>query len=201
MAETNTITEPVIVDQGRGPQIAGTATTLFDIIEYSTRDWNYADVAERFDLSLQQVEEAVKYIRLHKEEFELGRPTPGKADQPLPGGEPVIIDRGRGPEIKGTRITVYDILDYTTGNWHHTAIAALFRVSSDQVLAAIDYIDRHRDEIMPKYERMLERARRGNPPEVQAKLDAIREKNRPMWEERKRKWHAENGDEGNRGGR
>jgi len=26
-----------------------------------------------------------------------------------------IIDRGRGPEIAGTRITVYDILDYYLG--------------------------------------------------------------------------------------
>lgn len=111
----------------------------------------------------------------------------------------IIIDRGRGPEIAGTRITVYDILDYTTKNWHHTAIAALLRISSDQVLAAIDYIDRHRDEIMPKYEHMLERARQGNPPEIQAKLDAIRKKNRPMWEERKRKWNMENGDEGDCG--
>ncbi len=25
---------------------------------------------------------------------------------------PSIIDRGRGPEIEGTRITVYDIMDY-----------------------------------------------------------------------------------------
>jgi len=192
MAETNTITEPVIVDQGRGPQIAGTATTLFDIIEYSTRDWNYA---ERFDLSLQQVEEAVKYIRLHKEEFELGRPTPGKADQPLPGGEPVIIDRGRGPEIKGTRITVYDILDYTTENWHHTAIAALFRLSSRQVLAAIDYIEHHKDEVMPVYEALLERDRRGNPPEIQAKLDKIHAEMRPIWEERRRRWEAKQRDE------
>jgi len=23
-----------------------------------------------------------------------------------------IIDRGRGPEIEGTRITVYDVMDY-----------------------------------------------------------------------------------------
>ena len=37
-----------------------------------------------------------------------------------------IIDRGRGPEIAGTRITVYDILDYWQDGWHSTAIAALF---------------------------------------------------------------------------
>lgn len=26
--------------------------------------------------------------------------------------EAKIIDRGRGPEVAGTRITVYDVLDY-----------------------------------------------------------------------------------------
>jgi uncharacterized protein (DUF433 family) len=39
-----------------------------------------------------------------------------------------IINRGRGPEIAGTRITVYDILDYTTMGWHHTAIAGWLRI-------------------------------------------------------------------------
>ena len=29
--------------------------------------------------------------------------------------EPIIIDRGCGPEIRGTRITVYTILDYYLG--------------------------------------------------------------------------------------
>ena len=42
----------------------------------------------------------------------------------------VIIDRGRGPEIAGTRITVYDIVDYLEEGWHPTAIAAFFRISS-----------------------------------------------------------------------
>jgi hypothetical protein len=26
--------------------------------------------------------------------------------------ESVIVDRGRGPEIAGTRITIYDVMDY-----------------------------------------------------------------------------------------
>ncbi len=34
-----------------------------------------------------------------------------------------IIDRGRGPEIEGTRITVYDIWDYAKLDWHRDAIA------------------------------------------------------------------------------
>jgi len=84
----------------------------------------------------------------------------------------MIIDRGRGPEIAGTRITVYDILDYVTNGWHPTAIAAFLRLSTDQVLAAVRYIEVHGEEVMAEYREMLARDARGNPPELQAQLDA-----------------------------
>jgi uncharacterized protein (DUF433 family) len=95
-----------------------------------------------------------------------------------------IINRGRGPEIAGTRITVYDILDYHLDGWHHTAIAGTLRLSSDQVLAAIRYYEEHREEVTAAYQRILERCARGNPPEVQAKLDAIGAKYQELWAER-----------------
>lgn len=88
----------------------------------------------------------------------------------------VIIDRGRGPEIKGTRITVYDVLDYVIEGWHPARIAAFFRISSDQVLAAMEYIQEHTLEVITDYQKILERCARGNPPELQAKLDANHEK-------------------------
>ena len=83
-----------------------------------------------------------------------------------------IIDRGRGPEIAGTRITVYTILEYA--DWHHTALAALLNLSSDQVLQARKYINEHRDEVMADYEKIMARIRRGNSPEVKARLEANR---------------------------
>src|SRR5215470_12651002 len=95
-----------------------------------------------------------------------------------------IINRGRGPEIAGTRITVYDVLDYYRDGWHHTAIAGWLRLSSDQVLAAIRYIEEHKEEVLAGYRAILERAARGNPPEVQAKLDAIEAKYRELWSDR-----------------
>lgn len=61
--------------------------------------------------------------------------------------EPTIIDRGRGPEIEGTRITVYDILDHLKHGWDHAYIAALLRLSSDQVKAAVNYIEDGHGEI------------------------------------------------------
>ena len=71
--------------------------------------------------------------------------------------EPRIINRGRGPEIEGTRITVYDVLDYTMDGWHRDMIADNFDLCSEQVEVAIRYIEEHRDEVMADYEKLLER--------------------------------------------
>jgi uncharacterized protein (DUF433 family) len=97
-----------------------------------------------------------------------------------------IIDRGRGPEISGTRITVYDIMDYYTKGWHHATIAATLGLSSAQVLAAIDYIEAHKAKVTTEYQVMLDRDAKGNPPELQAKLDAIHAKYQPLWEQLRR---------------
>ncbi len=82
-----------------------------------------------------------------------------------------IINRGRGPEIEGTRITVYDVLDYTSRGWHRDRIAALFRLSSRDIQAALDYIEQHKDEVSAAYQRILERHKNYSyPPEVEAKI-------------------------------
>ena len=89
---------------------------------------------------------------------------------------PTIIDRGRGPEIAGTRITVYDIWDYLKEGCHHTAIASTLRISSAQVQAAIQYIDEHKDEVLAEYQKMLDREAQGTPPEIRSKLQTSRSK-------------------------
>lgn len=96
----------------------------------------------------------------------------GSAMGPPKEREPKIIDRGRGPEIAGTRITVFDVMDYLKHNWHRDRIAMLFRLSSRQVQVAIDYIEAHRPEVDAEYQRILDRHHNYRyPPEVQAKLD------------------------------
>ena len=99
--------------------------------------------------------------------------------------EAKIIDRGRGPEIAGTRITVFDVLDYHKNGWHRDMIADTLSLSSLQVEVAIRYIDEHRDEVMADYAEMLARDARGNPPELQAKLDAGHERFLAMVRERR----------------
>jgi uncharacterized protein (DUF433 family) len=97
-----------------------------------------------------------------------------------------IIDRGRGPEIAGTRITVYNILDFHLEGDHHSFIALQFGLSSRQVLAAIAYYEQHKEEVMAEYQKILERSARGNPPELQAKLDETHAKYQAIWAERRR---------------
>ncbi len=88
-----------------------------------------------------------------------------------------IIDRGRGPEIEGTRITVYDVMDYLQEGWRYDQIAGLFRLPPDDIQAAIQYIEVHHAEVMADYQQILARhSQVPYPPEVQAKLARSRQK-------------------------
>ena len=90
--------------------------------------------------------------------------------------EPRIVNYGRGPQIAGSRITVYDVMDYLGDpDWNRESIALLFRLSSADIQAAIDYIEAHREEVEAAYQRILDRHRNYRyPPEVQAKIDESR---------------------------
>ncbi len=111
-----------------------------------------------------------------------------------------IINRGRGPEIEGTRITVYDVLEYYDDGWHRDMIACLFELSSQQVEAATRYIEDHREEVMANYEKNMERINRGNPPELQAKLGGGPERLLAMLRERREAKEREARDAGHSGG-
>jgi uncharacterized protein (DUF433 family) len=111
-----------------------------------------------------------------------------------------IVDRGRGPQIAGTRITVYDIMDYLKQDWHHTAIAAWLRLSSYQVLAAIKYIEEHCEEVEAEYKLILEREARGNPPEIQAKREASHAKLQALLAKTRRNGEPEEPHAGTAGG-
>jgi uncharacterized protein (DUF433 family) len=91
-----------------------------------------------------------------------------------------IVYRGDGPKVSGTRITVYAILEYLIGGWSKERIAVLLNLTEAQVQAAIDYIDANELDVLRTYVKILERIRRGNPPEIQAKLEASREKLREL---------------------
>lgn len=96
-----------------------------------------------------------------------------------PPPDPSRIDETRGsPRIRGTRITVHAIIDYLKHGWDCAQMTFMFRgVLPEDVLAAVDYIGRHLDEVVAEYQSILERHRNYRyPPEVQKKLDEAHER-------------------------
>jgi uncharacterized protein (DUF433 family) len=96
----------------------------------------------------------------------------------------VIIDRGRGPEIAGTRVTIYDVLGYVQAGWQPLAIAATLSLTPAQVEAVIEYIEEHKTQVLAIHRNIQERIAQGNPPAIQAKLDAIHASYHALWADR-----------------
>jgi uncharacterized protein (DUF433 family) len=114
--------------------------------------------------------------------------------------EAKIIDRGRGPEIAGTRITVYTILEYVQGGWRRDDIAFWLNLRKDQVDVATSYIEENKEEVTAQYEKIMERINRGNPPELQEQLDAVQGTARAKLRELRRSTNQEPAHEGHSGG-
>jgi uncharacterized protein (DUF433 family) len=90
--------------------------------------------------------------------------------------KPRVVDRGDGPKIAGTRITVYTVLDYLRAGRTRDWIAALLNLSSAQVQAAMDYIRDHDTQVNAEYKAIVARIEKGNPAQVEEQLRANREK-------------------------
>src|SRR4051812_34193357 len=82
----------------------------------------------------------------------------------------MIVDWGRGPEITGTRITVYCVMDFLIAGCPLPEIATALGLTERQVQAAIDYIDEHHAEVEAEYAKIMRRVNRLNPPEIEAAL-------------------------------
>jgi uncharacterized protein (DUF433 family) len=61
--------------------------------------------------------------------------------------KPAIHDRGRGPEIVGSRITVYDVLAETRAGVPVEQLAREWNLSVEQIEFALKYIEEHREEV------------------------------------------------------
>ncbi len=79
----------------------------------------------------------------------------------------VISDRGRGPEIAGTRITIYHLLPYfldatTTEEY----IARVHGLTVEEVAAARAYVLNNPMAILAEHDRIEARIAEGNPPDL-----------------------------------
>jgi uncharacterized protein (DUF433 family) len=84
--------------------------------------------------------------------------------------KPCVIDRGDGPKIEGTRITVYTVLEYLRAGRTRDWIAAMLHLSSSQVQAAMDYIRDHDTQVNAEYDTILARIEKDNPAQVEEQL-------------------------------
>jgi len=85
-----------------------------------------------------------------------------------------IIRTERGLTISGTRITLYDVMDYVTAQYPPKFIRSLFNLTEDQINIALSYIEANRPEVEAEYQFVLRQA----------------EENRQYWEERNREHFA-----------
>lgn len=90
--------------------------------------------------------------------------------QAPPASSNGIVRTGKGLTIAGTRITLYDVLDYAHQDWPPRRIAEWLHLSPQEVDAALAYIASHRAEVEAEYQQVLDAA--------------LRE--RAYWEERNR---------------
>lgn len=86
-----------------------------------------------------------------------------------------VIRTGRGLTLAGTRITLYAIMDYLELDWPLKLIRDRLNLTEEQIAAAMNYIEAHREECEAEYHAILEQA----------------EKNREYWEKYNRQHFAE----------
>lgn len=106
-----------------------------------------------------------------------------------------IIDRGRGPEVESTRVTVYRIMDYLREGSPSERITAELDLTDEQVQSALAYITAHRDEVEDEYQRIMQRVQQPNPHWVEVARAATPEelKDRILSRRAKEPAHADSG--------
>lgn len=107
--------------------------------------------------------------------------------------EITIVDRGRGPQLSTSRITVQDLVPYFQLNYSYDQIREIMPTLSAAEIAVVErYVDDHREEVMEEDRRIREiNATRRNPPWVEDVFRRTREK-WPALEKAYRKYHDEN---------
>lgn len=69
-----------------------------------------------------------------------------------------IIRTERGLTIAGTRITIYDIMDYVTAQYPPKFIKGLFDLTEEQINSALTYIEENSALVEAEYQQVLKEA-------------------------------------------
>jgi len=91
-----------------------------------------------------------------------------KMDGPLPRENHTVVRTERGLTIKGSRLTLYDVMDGIRENNSLKNIRDIYELTDQEMLDILDYIHLHKDDVEKEYQEVLKSA----------------EENRKYWEER-----------------
>jgi uncharacterized protein (DUF433 family) len=83
-------------------------------------------------------------------------------------GQTTVVRTDRGLSISGTRITLYDVMDYVTAGWPAHVIRDRLQLTEQQITDVMAYIEGHRTEVEREYQVAL----------------ATADENRRYWQER-----------------
>ena len=88
-----------------------------------------------------------------------------------------IIDKGRGPQLSTSRITVQDLVPYLQLNYGYDEILEIMPSLSVAEIQAVErYVEEHWEEVMEEDRRIRERnAAHRNPPQVEESRRRVRE--------------------------
>ncbi len=89
-------------------------------------------------------------------------------------GQSSVIRTERGLTIAGTRITLYDVMDFLKAQYPPKLIRNKFNLTDEQVNAALSYIEANYSRVEAEYQKVLQ----------------TREEIRSYWEERNREHFA-----------
>jgi len=71
---------------------------------------------------------------------------------------PTVVRTDWGLTIAGTRITLYQIMDFLKADCPHEEIMTCFRLTIRQMNDVLKYIETHRDEVESEYRQVVSQA-------------------------------------------
>jgi uncharacterized protein (DUF433 family) len=75
---------------------------------------------------------------------------------PVSDKQATIIRTERGLTISGTRLTLYDVMDFLKAEYSPKLIRNKFNLTDDQINAALSYIEANRTQIETEYQQVLQ---------------------------------------------
>jgi uncharacterized protein (DUF433 family) len=91
------------------------------------------------------------------------------------GQNPIVMRTERGLSIRGTRKTLYPVMDYVLANWSREQIRDIMLLTDEEIDGVLSYIAEHRAEVEAEYNEVVRQA----------------EEERRYWEERNRERFAQ----------